>query len=223
MSFTTSQVANQLAFDDVIEGKGKGIILLLSGSPGVGKTLTAESVAEDMRVPLYMMSAGDLGLRPDQVEHSLRNVLEMVEKWNAVLLLDECDVFLEARSTSDLERNKLVSIFLRMLEYYEGVLFLTTNRIKEIDPAFQSRIHVSIEYPDLTPESRRVVWASFLKRSTVEHNLGDKDLDELAKVHLNGRQIKNVLKLAQLLVMRSGGKLRRELVDTVLAIESRRP
>lgn len=46
------------SFDDVVAGKGRGIILLLCGPPGVGKTLTAESVAEEMKVPLYMMSAG---------------------------------------------------------------------------------------------------------------------------------------------------------------------
>lgn len=83
--------------------------MLLSGPPGVGKTLTAESVAETMRAPLYMMSAGDLGLTSSEVEASLSNVLEMCTKWKAVLLLDEADVFLEQRSTHDLERNKLVS------------------------------------------------------------------------------------------------------------------
>ena len=61
LGFTESQKAYKEQFDDVIEGKGKGIIILLCGPPGVGKTLTAESVAEEMRVPLYMMSAGDLG------------------------------------------------------------------------------------------------------------------------------------------------------------------
>ncbi|KAL8845635.1 MAG: hypothetical protein Q9198_011396, partial [Flavoplaca austrocitrina] len=85
------------------------MIMLLSGPPGVGKTLTAESVAENMRAPLYMMSAGDLGLDSQNVESSLSNVLEMSTKWNAVLLLDEADVFLEQRSAHDLERNKLVS------------------------------------------------------------------------------------------------------------------
>ncbi len=105
---------------------GKGMIMLLSGPPGVGKTLTAESgkssssypltllgwlplVAENMHAPLYMMSAGDLGLESSEVESSLSNVLEMTSKWNAVLLLDEADVFLEQRSAHDLERNKLVS------------------------------------------------------------------------------------------------------------------
>lgn len=85
------------------------------------------------------MSAGDLGVDSSEVEGTLTTILEMVAKWNAVLLLDECDVFLEARSAHDLERNKIVSIFLRTLEYYEGILFLTTNRVKNMDPAFQSR------------------------------------------------------------------------------------
>lgn len=104
-------------FDDFITNKGKGMILLLSGPPGVGKTLTAEAVSETMKVPLFMMSAGDLGVRPDEVETNLENVLEMVAKWKAILLIDECDVFLEARSVHDLDRNRLVSIFLRLLEY----------------------------------------------------------------------------------------------------------
>jgi hypothetical protein len=66
-----------------------------------------------MRVPLHMISSGDLGSSPWEVERELRNILDLVARWNAILLLDECDVFLEARSAHDLERNKIVSIFLR--------------------------------------------------------------------------------------------------------------
>jgi hypothetical protein len=120
LGFTESQRKYRETFDDVIEGKGRGMILLLCGPPGVGKTLTAESVAEEMKVPLYMMSAGDLGLDPRRVETKLQDILEMCTRWNSVLLLDEADVFLEQRSLHELERNKLVSIFLRVLEYYEG-------------------------------------------------------------------------------------------------------
>ncbi|CAO2656235.1 Nn.00g050380.m01.CDS01 [Neocucurbitaria sp. VM-36] len=223
LSFAESQALNHSSFDDVISGKGKGHITLLSGPPGVGKTLTAESVAEHMRAPLFMMSAGDLGINPDQVESKLTNILEMIAKWNAVLLLDECDVFLEARSTHDLERNKLVSIFLRLLEYYEGLLFLTTNRIDNIDAAFQSRIHISMAYPDLTSESRRHIWGNFLTGLGVQQEWKSEDLDELAKVELNGRQIKNVLKSAALLSARKKDRLGRHYVDMVLAIERRRP
>ena len=100
------------------------MIILLCGPPGVGKTLTSEAVAEEMKVPLYLMSAGDLGFDPRHVETKLQDILEMCSRWNAVLLLDEADVFLEQRSLHELERNKLVSIFLRVLEYYEGMSYL---------------------------------------------------------------------------------------------------
>jgi len=223
MSFVDSQVQNKSEFDDVIQGKGKGFIMLLSGPPGVGKTLTAESVAESMHIPLYIMSAGDLGTRPDEVEKSLQKILDMVAKWNAILLLDECDVFLEARTNSDLERNKIVSIFLRTLEYYEGILFLTTNRVSNMDPAFQSRIHVSMEYPSLTVHSRRKIWENFLKNSRHKSIISDEDLDNLATVDLNGRQIKNVIKMSFLLSMKKKTLLKREFIDIVLAIEKRRP
>lgn len=223
MGFVESQVESKDAFDDVIQGKGKGIIMLLSGPPGVGKTLTAESVAETMHIPLYMMSAGDLGIRPDEVESALQNILEMVAKWNAILLLDECDVFLEERTSHDLERNKLVSIFLRTLEYYEGILFLTTNRVSNMDAAFQSRIHVSMAYPNLTASARRKIWANFLAMSQQKSDISEKDLDALAGIDLNGRQIKNVLKTAFLMAVRKKMPLKREFVETVLAIEGRRP
>ena len=158
--------------------------MLLSGPPGVDKTLTAESVAENMQVPLYIMSAGELGLRPDDVEDTLGDILEMVTKWNAILLLDECDVFLKARSTHDLERNQLVSIFLRGLEYYEGILFLTTNRVSNIDAAFQSRIHISLDYPNLTVSAGRTIWENFLEMGKEKHDVSGRDLDELAKLGL---------------------------------------
>ncbi|KAH6684845.1 ATPase [Plectosphaerella plurivora] len=222
LSFAESQLEGS-NFDDVIAGKGKGIICLLSGPPGVGKTLTAEAVAESLRVPLHTLSSGDLGSGSWEVERNLSEILDLVARWKAILLIDECDVFLEARSTHDLERNKVVSIFLRTLEYYEGILFMTTNRVGNIDQAFQSRIHVSLEYPDLTPESRRVIWKNFLIGTSAENLFTGKDLDELAALKLNGRQIKNILKTSQLLAARRKSPLSRKFIDTVLAIENRRP
>lgn len=114
-------------FDDIIQGKGRGVTMLLSSPPEVGKTLTAESVAEVMKVPLYLLSAGDLGTSASSVERNLKDILSIVPRWNAVLLLDEADVFMEARNATDLARNELVSIFLRMLEYYEVSSYKTSN------------------------------------------------------------------------------------------------
>lgn len=119
LGFTQSQQqSDEDKFDDVIKGKGRGMVILLCGAPGVGKTLTAESVAEELHAPLYMMSAAELGLEPRHVETKLQSILQMCQRWKAVLLIDEADIFLEERSLHELERNKLVSVFLRVLEYY---------------------------------------------------------------------------------------------------------
>jgi adenylate kinase family enzyme len=222
LAFSESQVQNRNAFDDVIAGKGRGIIMLLSGPPGVGKTLTAEAVAEHMRCPLHSITSGDLGSEAWSLERALSRTLDLVARWNAVLLIDECDVFLEARSEHDMERNQIVSIFLRTLEYYNGILFMTTNRVDNIDTAFESRIHVSLAYPDLTNHSRRQIWTNFLE-TTASNELTDKDLDELSLVELNGRQIKNVLKTAQLLSLRKKKPLDRAYINTVLSVQGRRP
>lgn len=114
---------------------------------------------------MYTMSAGDLGLDPSGIEDSLTRILELAAKWNAAILQDEADVFLDARNTSDLERNKRVWIFLRMLEHHQGMLFRTTNRVKQIDDACHSRSNVSLHYPFSecvwqTSDLERFCWTS---------------------------------------------------------------
>lgn len=128
----------ETGYDDVVQGKGLGLIGLLSGNPGCGKTLTAEAVAEVAKKPLYAVSAGELGTAVEKVDKQLSLILELSHQWSAVLLLDEADVFLQERDTKDVTRNALVSIFLRQLEYFQGILILTTNRIGNCDPAFES-------------------------------------------------------------------------------------
>ncbi|EHK97647.1 P-loop containing nucleoside triphosphate hydrolase [Glarea lozoyensis ATCC 20868] len=220
-AFAQSQIQQEEVFDDVIKGKGKGVIMLLSGPPGVGKTLTAEAVAETTRIPLYSMSAGDLGTDPASVESTLKTIFTMTTKWKAVLLLDEADVFLEARSKNDLERNKLVSIFLRMLEYFEGFLFLTSNRVEDMDAAFESRIHLSLQYSDLSFESRRQVWLTFVDGSDHNDNFTDDQIDALAELELNGRQIKNIIKTAQLLATSKAEVLNFQHVQVITKLRAK--
>ncbi|KAJ5225625.1 hypothetical protein N7468_006850 [Penicillium chermesinum] len=196
LAFAKAQAKQVNNFDDVVEGKGRGIIMQLSGPPGVGKTLTAESVAEVMRVPLYAMSAGDLGTSASDVEYNLK----------------------QARSATDLERNELVSIFLRLLEYYEGIMFLTTNRSENIDPAFESRVHVSLTYQDLDKSARRHIWTQFLSHSANVGEFSDDVLNKLSEVQLNGRQIKNLVKTASLLAWSKEENLKYEHVQTVLRL-----
>ncbi|KAH9225318.1 hypothetical protein K456DRAFT_1852521 [Colletotrichum gloeosporioides 23] len=231
-AFVEAQMSSASGFDDIIRGKGQGIIMLLSGEPGVGKTLTAESMAEAMKKPLYAMSAGELGITADDVEDSLRRVLEMCTKWQAVLLLDECDIFLEKRRASDLQRNQIVSVFLRLLEYYKGVMLLTTNRVEAFDPAFESRIHLTINYPALDFDSRLHVWKVFIDRRKLDatgaleprqFRLEEEDFKALAKLELNGREIKNVVKTASLLAVRDGAPLGMKHVRAVLRVRRGKP
>lgn len=113
LSFVEGQSNNKHAFDDIIEGKGLGIIMLLVGHPGTGKTLTAEAIADKVRRPLYVLSAGELGQDADSVESRLNTVMELTEKWDAVLLFDECDVFMQERSMNNMAHNEIVAVFLR--------------------------------------------------------------------------------------------------------------
>ncbi|KAK1768244.1 hypothetical protein QBC33DRAFT_50082 [Phialemonium atrogriseum] len=199
-------VSNQLEAEqgtDLIEGKGNGLILLLHGSPGTGKTLTAESVAEIAEKPLYRVTCGDVGTKAEDVETYLESVLHLGKLWGCVVLLDEADVFLEQRSLEDLQRNALVSVFLRVLEYYEGILILTSNRVGIFDEAFKSRIQLALHYPTLGPYQRLRIWENFLDRlekfeddSVDIADLRD-HLDDLKREEMNGRQIRNAITTAR--------------------------
>ena len=132
---------------DVTRKKGKGLIILLHGAPGVGKTSTAECIADSNARPLFPIRCGDLGMSPEQVEAALETNFQLAQSWGCVLLLDEADVFLAERRNVDVQRNALVSVFLRALEYYSGLLFLTTNRVGTTDEAFRFRVHLILYYP----------------------------------------------------------------------------
>ncbi len=204
---------NDSGFQDVVANKGGGCVFLLHGPPGVGKTLTAEALAEEMGRPLYAISVGELGTDPVQLEASLRTILEMASIWKSVILLDEADVFLESRDEHNILRNAMVGIFLRLMEYHQGIIFLTTNRVKKFDHAFQSRISLAIHYPEMTQDTRAQVWTNLLNASKITHHslngvligsepeIGTKIINPraLAETNMNGRQIKNSIRLAQAL------------------------
>ncbi|EPS31085.1 hypothetical protein PDE_06039 [Penicillium oxalicum 114-2] len=183
-------------FDDIVEDKGKGLVVLLTGSPGVVKTLTAEAVAEVTERPLYVVATGELGTDADTVDERLGVILDITRRWGCVLLIDEADVFLASRG-NDLARDALVSVFLRRLEYFRGVAILTTNRSSEIDSAFKrtslgrrfGRIHFTLHYPDLSEESRKEVWTNFLKSVTEKSEISSltgSEFATLARHNFNG-------------------------------------
>ena len=113
-------------------------------------------------------------------------------RWKAVLLLDEADVLLEQRSSHDIHRNALVCVFLRTLEYYQGMMFLTTNRVEQIDDAIASRIHFKLKYDKLNLEQRANVWRYFLGTATTPQGAAiysPDDFDDWARKKRNGREV----------------------------------
>ncbi|KAL9087728.1 MAG: hypothetical protein Q9165_006495 [Trypethelium subeluteriae] len=210
---------------DITSGKGNGLIMLLHGGPGTGKTLTGESVAEIAEMPLYRVTCGDIGSNAEAVEKYLNTVLHLGKTWNCVLLLDEADVFLEERSMADLKRNSLVSVFLRILEYYDGILILTSNRVGIFDEAFKSRIQVALHYENLTRSTRKKIWQNFLDMLEEDEEDVNFDeikfhLDDLAGKELNGRQIRNVLTTARQLALFRNERLDWEHLAQALAVSS---
>ncbi|RPD62803.1 P-loop containing nucleoside triphosphate hydrolase protein [Lentinus tigrinus ALCF2SS1-6] len=205
------------AFDDFIRGKGQGLVINLFGPPGVGKTLSAEATSEHLHRPLYIVGSGDLGTSAYELDQALGKAFSLAATWNAVLLIDEADVFLEQRSLHDMERNAMVAVFLRHVEYYRGILFLTTNRIKTFDEAFLSRIHVALHFSELSQPTKAQIWRAFLAKAGIaKEDVDDALVAKLAEREINGRQIKNACRTATSLALSRGERMRFEHLEEAL-------
>lgn len=180
--------------DDIVEGKSGGTTVLCAGPPGVGKTLTAEVYSEIIGRPLYRVHSGQLGLNVAQMEASLKDVLTRAQRWGAVMLIDEADVYIKRRD-DDMTMNAVVGVFLRVLEYFNGLLFLTTNRVGDIDEAIVSRCIALIRYHAPDRAGRARIWQVMVEQFGLE--VGGSVIDTLADIFpdASGRDIKGLAKL----------------------------
>jgi hypothetical protein len=179
---------------DIIEGKTAGNVILCKGVPGVGKTLTAEIYSELIERPLYLLHSGSLGTNARDIEENLRIIFARAERWNCVLLLDEADVFIVQRS-DNIEQNAIVAEFLRTMEYFSGLLFMTTNRPSDIDEAIISRCAAIIEYHIPTPDNAARIWQVFARQYQFE--LSSELLQQLLTTfeEISPRDMKMLLRL----------------------------
>ncbi|KAK8042370.1 hypothetical protein PG994_012853, partial [Apiospora phragmitis] len=185
-------------------------------------------------------TTGDIGYEPAEVERSLERLFTLAHHWGCVVLLDEADVFLAKRSVSNPVRcdarfyhyatpSSLLSasqpsrlhkiptyvcllVFLRILEYYQGILFLTTNRVGSFDDAFRSRLHLTLYYPKLDRRQTVAIWKVNLRRldelNKKRLEYGEQPIEvhkdkilkfakrEWQKLSWNGRQIRNAFQTA---------------------------
>jgi len=103
---------------------------------------------------------------------------------------------------------------LRLLEYHQGVLFLTTNRVKEFDSAFYSRISIALKYGSLNQEARTQIWNNLLNAAGIT----GLDTEALGAMNINGRQIKNTIRLAQGLARQQNRDVQSSDIMKVVAI-----
>ena len=180
---------------DIIEGKSAGNVILAKGEPGVGKTLTAEVYAELISRPLYCVHSGTLGTTAKEIQKNLEIVFERARAWKACLLLDECDVFVMRRG-DNLEQNAIVAEFLRTLEYFDGLMFMTSNRASDIDEAIIMRCAAIIDYKTPGPSDTKAIWR--VMSDQFEASLTDALIEELVETFptIRPRDIKMLLRLA---------------------------
>lgn len=142
--------------------------------------------------------------------------------WKAVVLLDEADVFLQARDETgggDGKRNSMVAIFLRELEYFSGIVFLTTNILQSFDKAIRSRIHLALGFHPPAGPIRRQLWTQCLKKvpeSEIDMPSISSAVEVLELRELNGREISNAVNTARTIARFQGTKLQlKHLVDVL--------
>jgi hypothetical protein len=199
---------------DIVQGKSGGVIIITSGPPGTGKTLTSEVYSEKVMRPLYVVQCSQLGTDPDELEKTLGVVLERAVRWNAVLLIDEADVYIHERG-NDIVQNAVVGVFLRLLEYYSGVLFLTTNRATVIDDAIISRCIAHVRYELPTEDECRELWRILSAQYGVP--FGADLIEELVATFrgISGRSVKQLVRLSKAMALSRGEKISAETVVCV--------
>ncbi|KAF7532969.1 hypothetical protein G7054_g7499 [Neopestalotiopsis clavispora] len=214
---------NMYQLEDIVPGKGKGLVILL---------YEAETLAIATRKPLFSIGVADVGTSAKYVEPNLERIFDLAHKWKAILLIDEADVFLQSRGSGQVgattERNALVSVFLRVLEYYRGIMILTTNQIAQFDVAVQSRINVAFKYDSLTAKQTADIFKMFLKQCKKKDMVNMKEWDaiiywcekQLHKKGFDGRQIRNIITSAVSLAASNNDKLELKHLEILVEIVS---
>ncbi len=189
-----------------IKPKKRGIDarIIFYGPPGTGKTFTALSLAKSLKKPVLSFDCSKiLSMYVGESEKNVRKVFDTYKelsqkaKTEPVLLLNEADQFLSARSgapgsSADKMHNQMQNIFLEQIENFEGVLIATTNLLESIDQAFSRRFNYKIEFKKPGFEDRVKLWEMMLPKNA-EYEEGF-DVRKLATYDLTGGQINLVIK-----------------------------
>ncbi|MEU7703375.1 ATP-binding protein, partial [Streptomyces sp. NPDC039028] len=207
-------------------GRGRGVVALFAGGSGTGKTMSAEVVAADLGMDLYVV---DLSTVVDkyigETEKNLERIFTGASAVNAVLLFDEADAIFgkrsEVKDAHDRHANIESAYLLQRMESFDGIAVLTTNLRANLDEAFTRRLDVVADFPVPEAEQRLALWerclGSRLPRSE------DLDLAFCAdRFELAGGSIRACAVTAAYLAAESGEPLTMGQVVTAVAQEYRK-
>ncbi|KAI3322075.1 P-loop containing nucleoside triphosphate hydrolase protein [Xylariaceae sp. AK1471] len=208
-------------YDDLIAGKGQALLFLFSGTPGTGKTLMAEALADHLNRPLLRIGSliGDVGNGVSNSNaYDFENKVRTAKEWGGLILFDDAGFLSERRNQG---QSNLISAFVRHIEYFKGIVFLTTNFSESIDDALKSRLHVHLVFSPLSAPMRVRVWQNFVERLPESlRTLTVADIESLGKWKLNGREIKNVMNMTVALCQKSDKRLSVDAVEDLIALAS---
>jgi adenylate kinase family enzyme len=193
--------------------RGTGLVGLFSGPPGTGKTMAAQAIAATLELDLFRVDLATVVSKyiGETAKH-LGQIFKRAARMNAVLLFDEADSLFskrtEVKDSHDRYANADTSYLLQLLEDYDGIVILASNRKQSIDPAFLRRMRYVMDFPRPDREQRQRIWSQVIRElggAKVKERL-DADLTTLAEgVELSGAQIKNAV-LSSIFIARHGGQ-----------------
>lgn len=178
-------------FDEVFE-KGTAIAILMWGPPGTGKTLACQAIANELGMGLQIVQSGEVwSSEPGGAERAVKEFFKAAEKSNKLLLFDECDSLIADRNEVGMILGAQINALLSALESFNGVCAFTTNRLGKMDPAFERRVSVKVEFPFPDFEARLAIWHKLIPKAAPIGK--DVSFDILAGYPIAGGNIKNVI------------------------------
>jgi hypothetical protein len=150
-------------------GRGRGVLGLFAGESGTGKTLSAEVVAADLGLDLYVVQLSSVVDKyVGETEKNLERIFTEADRTDAVLLFDEADAVFgkrsEVKDAHDKYANMESAYLLQRLESFDGIALLTTNLRANIDEAFTRRLDLVVDFPFPDVEQRLALWRHSLSR-----------------------------------------------------------
>lgn len=174
----------------------QGVRCLMTGPSGTGKTLVASWLATRLGLPLYRVDlASVVSKYIGETEKNLASLLARAEHSEIVLLFDEADSLFGKRTdikdSNDRFANSQTNYLLQRIEFYRGIVLLTSNSRERFDTAFTRRLDKIIEFPLPNPQERRSLWQAHLGAG---HQLVLKQINQLAVASdLAGGHIRNAV------------------------------